>query len=163
MRKRKPYHYAECGLDNVYLVNGFEAVATPRGQGVRIENLHGLHQALARVLLEERKRLSGMELRFLRHELDMTQEALSMLVGVDVQTVARWEKGHSEVPPPADRLIRAIYNEATGGNLGIIEPLHRLADLDEVFRADTRELLYFEAVGNGWQLAEKPARARRVA
>ena len=170
MRKNRPYHYAECGLDSVYLVNGFETVATPRGQGTRIESLHGLHRAIARAVLEEKKRLSGKEVRFLRHELDMTQEALSALVGVDVQTVARWEKGRSEVPPPADRLIRAIYNEAAGGSVKIIEPLRRLANLDEELAVDTRVSLYFEAVGNDWQLIEKipagvskPTKARRVA
>lgn len=157
MRMNRLYHYTESGLDNVYLVNGFEAVATPRGQGTRIENLHGLHRAIARALLEEKKRLGGREVRFLRHELDMTQEALSALVGVDVQTVARWEKGRSVVPPPADRLIRAIYNEATGGSVKVIEPLRRLAGLDEVLGADAQERLYFEMAGNGWQLAEKPA------
>jgi putative transcriptional regulator len=170
MRKNRPYHYAEAGLDNVYLVNGFQAVVTPRGQGTRIENLQGLHRAIARAVLDEKKRLSGKEVRFLRHELDMTQAALSALVGVDVQTVARWEKGHSEVPPPADRLIRAIYNEMAGGSVKIIEPLRRLSDLDEELGVDTHGSLYFEAVGNDWQLIEKtpagvpkPTKARRVA
>jgi putative transcriptional regulator len=155
MKTKRPYQYTECGLDNVYLVNGFEPVETPRGKGVHIENMQGLHRAIGRFLLEERKHLSGKELRFLRHELNMTQEDLCLLVGVDVQTIARWEKGHCEVAPPADRLIRAIYKEATHGNLNIIEPLKRLAELDEILHGEDGEQLWLEEVADHWQQAEE--------
>ncbi len=153
MRKR-PYHYTECGLDNVYLVNGFKLVETPRGRGVQIENMPGLHRAIGRFLLEEKKQLTGRELRFLRHELNMTQETLSHLVGVNVQTVARWEKGQSDVPGPADRLMRVIYKEATGGNVKIIEPLRALSELDEIIHGSAEEPLWFkEDDTEGWQHA----------
>jgi DNA-binding transcriptional regulator YiaG len=135
-------------------VNGFKPVETPRGVGIQIEHLEGLHHAIGRYLTEEKKQLTGKELRFLRHELDMTQETLSHLVGVDVQTVARWEKGESGVPGPADRLMRVIYKEATGGNVEIVEPLRQLAELDEIIHGDAEEQLWFEEDdAEGWQQA----------
>lgn len=156
--KKRPYQYTECGLDNVYLVNGFKSVGTPRGKGIHIENVDGLHRAIGRFLIEEKKRLTGKDLRFLRHELDMTQQTFSHLVGVDVQSVARWEKGRSEVPGPADRLMRMIYKEAIEKrNVKIVEPLKRLAELDEILNGDDEEQLCFEEVSDQWQPAESKA------
>ena len=42
---RKMYHYTECGLTNVWLVNGFIRHRTPYGKRVAIENGDGLHRA----------------------------------------------------------------------------------------------------------------------
>jgi putative transcriptional regulator len=42
------YHYTECGLDNIYLLNGFDPVETPRGKGVTIRNIDGLHRAIGK-------------------------------------------------------------------------------------------------------------------
>jgi transcriptional regulator with XRE-family HTH domain len=39
----------------------------------------------------------------------LTQAELGRLMGQSSQQVARWEKGQSEIPGPADRLLRAIY------------------------------------------------------
>jgi putative transcriptional regulator len=151
---KRPYHYTECGLDNVYLMNGFKMVETPRGVGVQIDNVGGLHRAIGLYLLEEKKRLNGKELRFLRHELNMTQETVAALLGVNVQAVARWEKGKSLVTPPADRLMRVIYKEATGGNMKIIDPLRRLAELDELEADDPEQDLCFEETTEEWQPAQ---------
>ena len=41
------YHYTECGLDYVYLVNGYTWHQTPYGRGVSIEDADGLHDAIA--------------------------------------------------------------------------------------------------------------------
>ena len=35
------YHYRECGLDNIYLVNGVHHRTSPRGNRIHIENLDG--------------------------------------------------------------------------------------------------------------------------
>ena len=43
----KPYHYTESGLDTVYLLNGYEIVKSERGTGVRIQDVDGLHTAIA--------------------------------------------------------------------------------------------------------------------
>ncbi len=92
MAARK-YRYIECGLDNVYLLNGFTIRSTPYGRAVAIDNIDGLHRTIARFLVREKKELTGKEIRFLRHELKYSQNRLAALLGVTEQTVARWEKG----------------------------------------------------------------------
>ena len=137
MTKSSLYHYRECGLDNIYLVNGFELVETPRGQGALIKDVPGLHRAIGQMLVREKKALSGREFRFLRHELNLTQQSLAAIMRVDTQTVARWEKrGTEEVDGPASSLIRVMYEEKINGNRDIIEPLQKLAELDEILELD---------------------------
>lgn len=148
------YHYTECGLDNIYLMNGCEFVETPRGKGTKIKDFDGLHRAIGRVLVREKRNLNGKEFRFLRHELNLTQQNLASLLGVDVQTVAGWEKGKrkSGIPGPAQGLIRLLYEEHTKGNKDIREPLQRLADLDELLNDGAGEEIDLEETAEGWQL-----------
>lgn len=149
MSKPEPYHYTESGLDNVYLLNGYETVETPRGVGVMITDVEGLHRAIGDILTRERKSLSGREFRFLRHEINLTQQNLSALLGVDVQTVGRWEREETEIPGPAQGLIRLLYQEKANGNLQISEPLERLAELDELISAD--EEITLDNTPSGWR------------
>src|ERR1700728_1704127 len=123
MRKSDRYHYTECGLDNIYLVNGFEYVETPRGTGATIKNIDGLHHAIGEMLVEEKKALSGKEFRFLRHEVNLTQQDLAAIVGVNVQTIARFEKRKDTVDGPVQRLLGLLYSEYVKGKKGIREPL----------------------------------------
>ena len=36
---KEPYHYTACGLDNIYLFNGYELHQTEDGDGVSIRDL----------------------------------------------------------------------------------------------------------------------------
>ena len=47
----------------------------------------------------------GDLIRSLRHELELTQQQLSVELGVVTPTVNRWEKGHSQPSPMALKLI----------------------------------------------------------
>ena len=147
----KPYKYTECGLDNVYLIGGVEFVHTPRGKGVTIKDVEGLHRLIGSILVRERKTLNGREFRFLRHEINATQQVLAMLLGIDVQTVGRWERGESEIPGPAQGLIRLLYEERINDNRAISEPLERLAQLDEQGLA--HEEITLHETPDGWQAA----------
>lgn len=146
------YHYTECGLDNIYLLNGYEYVETPRGRGVQIQDIEGLHLAIGRILVREKRNLSGREFRFLRHELNLTQQNLALLLSVDVQAVGRWEKGQSKngIPGPAQGIIRLLYEEHTKGNKKIKEPLRKLAELDEIMN-EAEEAIDFVDTDEGWQ------------
>jgi putative transcriptional regulator len=144
----KPYHYTECGLDNVMLIGGVERVKTPRGEGITIKDVEGLHRVIGDILVRERKNLSGKEFRFLRHEINATQLVISSLLGVDVQTVGRWERDESEIPGPAQGLIRLLYEEKINNNREISEPLERLADLDEQLSGG--EEITLQETPEGW-------------
>jgi DNA-binding transcriptional regulator YiaG len=78
---------------------------------VRINDIDGLHEAIGRTLITDKKNLSGREIRFLRHEMVMWQAMLAKLLEVSEQTIHRWEKGKAEVPKPAEALIRLLYRE----------------------------------------------------
>lgn len=117
MMDHTKYHYKESGLDNVYLLNGFERVKTQRGDVVSIVNEVGLLAAIGCFLITERKWLNGKEVCFLRKELNLTQNDLSAILGMDIQALARWEKGRrSKGAIAADRLLRVLYREHVKAN-----------------------------------------------
>ena len=75
------YQYRECGLDNMYLLNGFTVKRTKHGETVTIHDMDGLHRVIGSYLVRERKTLNGREVRFLRHELELSQKTLGELLG----------------------------------------------------------------------------------
>ena len=148
------YHYTECGLDDVYLVGGFEFVDAPSGRQVVISDLDGLHAAIGRHLVNSKKGLSKKEIRFLRHEMSMSQSTLARLLAVSEQAVRRWEAGKSTIPGPAEALLRLLYRESTDhgdrgpGPKSIRAALKDIADLEDEFGKMT-----FRDSGAGWQRA----------
>ncbi|HEY4941317.1 MAG TPA: helix-turn-helix domain-containing protein [Rhizomicrobium sp.] len=113
------HHYRESGLQNVWLRNGYRIVGTPYGEAIEIEKVEQLHRAIARAV-QARPRLSGKEFRFLRTEMNLSQEALAQMIGNSAQSVALWEKGRG-APKWADRLMRALYREHVEGNANLKE------------------------------------------
>ena len=110
------YHYRECGLDNIYLANGYTLSETPYGETLAIHDVDKLHREIGRALARQAASLSGAGFRFLRVELGWSQEELSRLLGRDEQTIGRWERGESNVDPLADRILRLIFAEHTGNS-----------------------------------------------
>ena len=153
MKTGTPHHYTQCGLGNVYLRNGFEVVSTKYGQAIRIHDIDGLHGAIGMYLIREKKQLDGREIRFLRHEMALSQNVLGKLLDKSGQSVARWEKGQTKMDGPADRLLRLLYeSQATerGGEYGIPELLAQLAELDVT---DDLDEVQFEDTNRGWSRA----------
>lgn len=145
----KTHHYVLCGLDNIYLANGFTEKPTRYGVAVAVEDIEGLHKAIAMDLVTSRRKLGGKEVRFLRKELDLSQEALATLLETTAQTVARWEKGQTEIPGPADRLLRVIYRESNERNPDVLAMLGRLSKLDAL----AYERRVFKETSKGWRPA----------
>jgi putative transcriptional regulator len=140
------FHYTSCGLQNVWLANGYRRRRTPHGEAVAIENVEGLHKAIAGLLVSRKPRLSGAEFRYLRKELGLSQAKLAHVLGNDAQSVALWEK-RGRVPKWADRFLRAVWREVTEGNAHIMAMVERLNDLDET----EHKRLTFEETPKGWQ------------
>lgn len=141
------HYYRECGLDNVYLLNGFRYSETPHGRAVHIDQVDKLHRAIGEYLVFQKKTLTGKEIRFLRHELGLSQEVLGLTLGKSGQSVARWEKGQCGIDGAAERLLRLVYIEHVGGNEGVGEILEQLSRLDEPACGD----LSLEETEEGWQ------------
>lgn len=143
------YHYTECGLSNIFLANGYKFIETPRGKSISIHDMDGLHRAIGLLLVSSKKDLSGEEVRFLRHELLMSQSTLGRLLGVSEQAIRRWENGKINIPKPSESLLRLLYRELIHNHQGQISKiLKEIADLEEAINDDG---LLFKATTKGWQ------------
>lgn len=105
----EPYLYRGCGLEGIYLLNGYTIFEHDDEPHVSIKNLEGLHQAIGRHLAINRKGLAPKEIKFLRNTLGLTQAELASKLGNDSQSVARWEKGQTDIPGSAEKLLRLIF------------------------------------------------------
>lgn len=108
--KPEPLHYTVSGLDEIYLLNGFSVDVDSDGEQTTTNiDLDGLHRAIALHIVMRRKAPSGKELRFLREELGYTQAELASLLSVSDQSVARWEKEHTDPNGAAVTALRMLY------------------------------------------------------
>jgi DNA-binding transcriptional regulator YiaG len=123
------YHYTECGLDNVWLANGYVEHKTPYGTGVSVSEADQLHEVLALAIATKHGRISGKELRFLRAMLDFSQAALGVTLGVKDQSVSLWERKDS-ITTAAEAIVRMLVVEKLNGNQRVEDMLSRIADLD---------------------------------
>lgn len=155
-KAKKRYRYRESGLDNVWLVNGFHARTTSYGAAIAIEDVEGLYNAIARSLVEKAGTLGGKEIRFLRKHLGLSQRTLGAVLGSNEETVSNWERDKSEIPPGADRLLRAYWREVKQGDARLKDLVERLAELDDhidelEFRL--RRATEREGLAKEWRLA----------
>lgn len=110
--KPQGYHFEECGLDYVYLMNGYEIEKDPDfGELVRIFNADKLHREIARSVLLYKEKLEGQEIRFFRSLLRLTQEQLGELLSVKRETVSRWESDKHPIEESTAMLLRVIVWE----------------------------------------------------
>lgn len=102
------YHYTACGLDNVWLTNGYVEKATAYGKAVAVVNADELHALLGCDLVKKKVKLSGKEMRFLRVQMGLSQAGLASLHGVTEQAISLWER-QGKIPLANDRLTRLYY------------------------------------------------------
>jgi transcriptional regulator with XRE-family HTH domain len=57
--------------------------------------------------------MTGQQVRRLRRQQGWTQRLLADRLGVDPNTVARWERGVVGVPEPVARLMRYVVADPT--------------------------------------------------
>jgi DNA-binding transcriptional regulator YiaG len=144
---KTPYHYTECGLDDVYLMSGYEEVQVDDDVAVAVKHVPELHKAIGHALVTAKKVLSGKELRFLRKEMDLTQDEVARLVGVTDQSVARWEKDQVQIPEAADYLLRFVYLQHIQEKIDVVELIKSLRDRD----SGRDEGFCFEVSKGGWK------------
>ncbi|MEB2514817.1 MULTISPECIES: helix-turn-helix domain-containing protein [unclassified Pseudomonas] len=113
------FNYTGSGLDGIFLKNGYKIVESSYGQGVIIEDIEGLHRAIAIDIIRQKTPMTGNQFRFLRKEQDLVQEEMAALLRVDVQTIANWEKkGNEAIQGPADISMRAFYSAFIHASFG---------------------------------------------
>jgi DNA-binding transcriptional regulator YiaG len=147
--RAEPYRYRACGLDGIYLLNGYTIEEHDGEQHVTVRNVDGLHQAIGRHLVANRKALSPKEIRFLRNTLDLTQAELAERLGNTSQSVARWEKGECEMPGAAEKLLRALFlvSVMTEEEFQTLRKLLESTELDQMDDQSNRPV-QFELFGN---------------
>ncbi len=118
--KKAPLHYSACGLDDVYLLNGFTVSDSSRGEVTKIKDIDGLHRAIGGNLVRQKRSLNGKELRFLRTELGLSQANLSTLLGESkfaktygftAARVRDWEQGRSRPDGALRAYLMVIQKE----------------------------------------------------
>lgn len=127
------YHYTESGLDNVWLESGFKIENHPNyGDLISINNPRGLHEAIGRWIVAQPRTLTGAEFRFLRTELDMSQRTLGLVLGVNEQAIAKWEKAREKPVSnkAAERLLRLAYINYLDGKPEFSTVIDRITQLD---------------------------------
>lgn len=128
------YHYTDGGLRNVWLANGYEIKKTPFGEGVAFHNLDGLTESICIALTNKAGVLTGSEFRYIRSAgMLLSQPALGKLMGIDGQSVARWEKT-SKVPRWADKLVRLFYTAQAEGNEPIAKAVERIKTVERLVK-----------------------------
>ena len=120
----KYFHYTACGLDNVWLANGYKLKTTRHGTAVAVNDVDGLHQLIANTLIDKPGRLSGKEFRFLRTQLGLSQEALGVMLGFSENAVSLWERKDS-VPAACDQWLRMSVLAKLEGNTKLADAIAR--------------------------------------
>ena len=148
-----PYEYVSCGLDGIYLLNGFELHTHDGEEYVSIKDVEGLHIAIGKYIVLHRKALVPQEVKFLRRTMEMTQEELAASLGKNSQSVARWEKGQNDIPGTEEKLLRLLFYARcvmTDDDLLVLRDLivEKLSELDHIDEVATRPVQF--ALGDQW-------------
>lgn len=144
------YHYTGSGLSNVWLVNGYRERQTPYGLSVAITNLEGLHRAISlEIVSQPSGPLPGEQVRFLRHEMDLSQRALAELLDAKEITIRKWEAGHCP-KGPAQKTLRLVYYTHICGNERLTHVMNLLRHRDQKSAIQT-QFQFREIPNYGWK------------
>ena len=105
----QPFHFSDSGLSYVYLV-GIKYYQYENGRvSADIPAIKQLMQLIARDLLEKPGSLTGEEIRFLRKRLGKKQTDFAKDLGLEPETLSRYENDKLAVSEASDKLIRLYY------------------------------------------------------
>lgn len=105
----QPFHFVDSGLSYVYLV-GIKYYVHGDGRIVAdIPAIKQLMQLIARDLLEKPTSLAGEEIRFLRKRLGKKQADFAQEIGIEPETLSRYENDRLAVSEMSDKVIRLYY------------------------------------------------------
>ena len=109
-KRQQTYHYKQCGLDNVYLLNIELRVCESCGTKIpRLTRMPQLHATIARAIALQPCPLRGQDVRFLRKQLGYSAKEWATFLRTDASTLSRWENDQQEIGTQSDCLIRLLY------------------------------------------------------
>jgi len=118
--------------------------------------IESMYRTLASAILAKPCRLTGAEIRVLRHVLGWTAVELAAHLGVSSSQVSRWENDRDPAGPVADRMLRAIVALREGVSLST----DKLASISAERRPLHATLLHTRA---GWSVETEGLRSARAA
>ncbi|EWH09024.1 helix-turn-helix domain-containing protein [Catenovulum agarivorans DS-2] len=130
--------------------NGFTVEEIDGEEYSSIGDINGLHKTIAAVNVDSRMPLTGEEFKFLRVELNASQKLLGSRFGVSEQTIARYEKGQSEIPRTTDAALRSLYMESLDKNNPVSYFLDLLSDAEA---QDAAKDILLEEIHEHWEIA----------
>lgn len=134
------YHYTLCGLSYVYLKNGYDITEEHGEKYISFHELKDLHRLIGKDIINQANPMTGEQAKFLRVEMNHSQKQMGNWLGVDAQTVARWEKNTlTPVDRTIDTSLRALYAESIDEESNTGALLRLLADTDEKNMLEKRE------------------------
>lgn len=108
--EKEPFHFVDSGLSNVYLIGVKYFICTECGRiRAEIPAIKPLMRRIARDLVVNPESLSGEEIRFLRKRAGMKSAAFAKLLGVEAETLSRYENDKQVAAESVDKLIRFAY------------------------------------------------------
>lgn len=107
IEKREAVTDHRIGLSNLVLVD-FPVLRCKRchAREIVFPRLSQLLETLAASIINQKQRLNGEEVRFLRKVLGWSSSDLAAKLGVALSTVSRWEHGKEPIGIVPDRLLR---------------------------------------------------------
>ena len=145
------YQYKSCGLDGIYLENGYHETVINGSSAVSITALDSLHEAIAMNICSLPRSLNGKEIRFLRTELDMSQKGLGLWIDKTDQAIAKWEKDENDIPRADDACLRNLYLDSRDKDSKLSELLKRFNEIDREMQE--QEKTVFIESEEQWQVA----------
>src|SRR6185503_17125518 len=67
---------------------------------------------LATLFISQTRALASAEIRFLRKHIGLSTDDFAQCMGVQRETVSRWETGSRPMGPQADRLLRVLVADS---------------------------------------------------
>ncbi|PSW20188.1 transcriptional regulator [Photobacterium sanctipauli] len=145
------FHYDTCGLDYIYLKNGYEVEVEDGEEFVSFHDFDGIQEAIGLSIVNQKRWMTKEQLKFIRGEFNLSQTKFGSMLFVDRQTIARWEKGEVAIPPMMDINIRLLYLESIDKESNISMMVEYLADAEA---SDIMEKVILEEVGDHWEYSK---------
>lgn len=155
MKKINPknaFHYTQCGLDYVYLMDGVEWEENEYGKFFSISEVEKLHDFIAHEIITSSRPIRGQEMLFLRKQLMLSQNCLANLMGITRVTIAKAEAKRIEnVSPMMDRLLRIIFtlNNKDKKSLSVVAEL-----LDDIAEQEYQRQLKISHKDKTWSVQD---------
>ncbi len=111
------YHYLESGLDNIF-IKGL-SMSDDNGEGIiKIPFVEQLHHCIGMLTLAKGF-VKGMDLRFLRTEIELNPNQLSEMCDYTVEELTSFETSEEHVPQTIYDLIERLFLDKYGTTINL--------------------------------------------